>query len=89
MVYHTAVLNPLQKFDSDIGFIDNKPIMSTEESTKAIAHTILYELWYSIAETLFQRTITVVDLDAEQVEALRKVMLRPNDFQIHVDGEPL
>jgi hypothetical protein len=63
--------------------------MSVEETTKAIAHTILYELWYSIAETLFQRTITVVDLDTEQVEALRKVMLRPNDFQIHVDGEPL
>jgi hypothetical protein len=62
--------------------------MSTEESTKAIAHTILYELWYSIAETLFQRTICVVDLDAEQVEALRRVMLRANDFQIHVDGEP-
>ena len=64
--------------------------MSAEqESTKAIAHTILYELWYSVAETLFQRTIRVVDLDAEQVEALRRVMLRPNDFQIHVDGEPL
>ena len=64
--------------------------MSTEqESTKAIAHTILYELWYSIAETLFQRTICAVDLDAEQVEALRRVMLRPNDFQIHVNGEPL
>jgi hypothetical protein len=60
-----------------------------QESTKAIAHTILYELWYSIAETLFQRTIRVVDLDTEQVEALRRVMLRPNDFQIHVDGEPL
>jgi hypothetical protein len=64
--------------------------MSTEqESAHAIAHTILYELWYSVAETLFQRTIHVVDLDAEQVEALRRVMLRPNDFQIHVDGEPL
>ena len=60
-----------------------------QESTKAIAHTILYELWYSVAETLFQRTIRAVDLDTEQVEALRRVMLRPNDFQIHVDGEPL
>ena len=60
-----------------------------QESTHTIAHTILYELWYSVAETLFQRTISVVDLDAEQVEALRRVMLRPNDFQIHVDGKPL
>lgn len=64
--------------------------MSTEEEhTKAMAQTILYELWYSIAETLFERTMRVVELDAEQVEALRKVMLRPNDFQIYVDGEPL
>jgi len=64
--------------------------MSTEQhATKAMAHTILYELWYSVAETLFQRTIDAVELDEEQMEALRRVMLRPNDFQIHVDGEPL
>ena len=64
--------------------------MSThQESTQAMAQTILYELWYSVAETLFERTLRVVELDAEQVEALRRVMLRPNDFQIHVNGEPL
>lgn len=64
--------------------------MSSEtDSTKVMAHTILYELWYSVAETLFQRVTEVVEMDEEQVEALRKVMLRPNDFQIHVDGEPL
>jgi hypothetical protein len=64
--------------------------MSSEiDSTKAMAHTILYELWYSVAETLFQRVTQVVEMNEEQVEALRKVMLRPNDFQIHVDGEPL
>uniref|UniRef100_A0A6C0BGT6 Uncharacterized protein n=1 Tax=viral metagenome TaxID=1070528 RepID=A0A6C0BGT6_9ZZZZ len=54
-----------------------------------MAHHILYELWYSIAETLFQRACTVTELDAEQIEALRKVMLRPNDFQIHIDDEPM
>ena len=64
--------------------------MSNEiDSNKIMAHTILYELWYSVAETLFQRVTEVVEMDAEQLEALRKVMLRPNDFQIHVDGEPL
>ena len=90
MVYHTCVLNSLHKFDSYLLVLYNEQIMSGEqESTTIIAHTILYELWYSIAETLFQRTISVVELDAEQIEALRKVMLRPNDFQIHVDGEPL
>jgi len=64
--------------------------MSSEiESTKAMAHTILYEVWYSVAETLFERVIQVVELDEEQIDALRKVMLRPNDFQIHIDGVPM
>jgi len=63
--------------------------MSNETETRTMAHHILYELWYSIAETLFQRACTVTELDAEQIEALRKVMLRPNDFQIHIDDEPM
>lgn len=65
-------------------------IMSSEiDPTKIMAHNILYEVWYSVAETLFQRVTQVVEMDAEQIDALRKVMLRPNDFQIHVDGEPM
>lgn len=63
--------------------------MSESDPNRTMAHHILYELWYSIAETLFQRACTVTELDAEQIEALRKVMLRPNDFQIHMDDEPM
>jgi hypothetical protein len=64
--------------------------MSNEiDPNRTMAHHILYELWYSIAETLFQRACIATELDAEQIEALRKVMLRPNDFQIHINDEPM
>jgi len=56
-------------------------IMSSNE---AIAHNILYELWYSVAETLFQRVCDVTELNEEQREALRVVALRPNDFQVSI-----
>jgi len=46
------------------------------------AHIILEELWFSIAEELFQRVCVATELDAEQIEALRTVALRPNDFQV-------
>jgi hypothetical protein len=57
-------------------------IMSSNES---IAHNILYELWYSVAETLFQRVCEVTELNEEQREALRNVALRPNDFQVKIE----
>ena len=57
-------------------------IMSSNE---AIAHNILYELWYSVAETLFQRVCDVTELNEEQREALRVVALRPNDFQVKIE----
>jgi hypothetical protein len=48
-------------------------------------NTILYELWYSIAESLFQKVCEVTDLTEEQQDALRAVALRPNDFQVHIE----
>ena len=55
--------------------------------SESIAHTILYELWYSIAETLFERVCIVTELDEEQKEALRSVVMRPNDFQIIIKND--
>jgi hypothetical protein len=49
-----------------------------------ITETILYELWYSVAETIFKRVCEVTELDEEQIQALREVSLRPNDFQIKI-----
>ena len=51
------------------------------------ANMILEELWFSIAEELFQRVCVVTELDAEQIEALRAVALRPNDFQVTVEAQ--
>jgi len=53
-------------------------------SNESIAQNILYELWYSVAETLFQRVCEVTELNEEQREALRNVALRPNDFQVSI-----
>jgi len=57
----------------------------TMSSNESIAHNILYELWYSVAETLFQRVCEVTELNEEQREALRNVALRPNDFQVKIE----
>ena len=62
--------------------------MSTVAQTdpiEIIAENILYELWFSVAETIFKRVCEVTELDEEQKEALRQVSLRPNDFQILIE----
>ena len=53
------------------------------------AEQILYDLWYSIAETIFERVCKVTELNDEQIEALRTVALRPNDFQISIQNSQL
>lgn len=50
-----------------------------------IAQNILYELWFSVAETLFKRVCEATELDDEQIAALREVALRPNDFQVLIE----
>jgi hypothetical protein len=52
------------------------------ESDEIIAERVLYELWYSISESIFERVCEVTQLDEEQKEALRRIALRPNDFHI-------
>ncbi len=48
------------------------------------AENILYDVWYTVAEKIIQRVINVVELSDEQIEALKSVTLRPNDFQIQI-----
>ncbi|NBP57197.1 hypothetical protein EBU71_11825 [bacterium] len=52
---------------------------------EVVAEAILYELWYSVAESIFERVCEVTELDEEQKEALREVSLRANDFQIKIE----
>jgi hypothetical protein len=59
--------------------------MSQLPSEQKLAEALLYEWWFSIAETLFERVCEVTELDDEQREALRTIALRPNDFQIQWD----
>jgi len=59
--------------------------MNMPSEEERMAHDILYELWYSIAETIFQRVCEVTELTEEQIQALRSVALRPNDFQVRID----
>ena len=54
-------------------------------SLEKVASDILYELWFSVAETIFKRVCEAAELDDEQIEALKSVALRPNDFQIHIE----
>jgi hypothetical protein len=50
-----------------------------------IAENIIYELWFSVAETIFKRVCEVTELNQEQIDALKSVALRPNDFQIQIE----
>lgn len=50
-----------------------------------IAENILYELWFSVAETIFKRVCDATELTQEQIDALRAVALRPNDFQVLIE----
>ena len=60
--------------------------MAELDPKQKIAEQILYDLWYSVAETIFERVCKVTELDEEQIEALRTVALRPNDFQIVIEN---
>jgi len=50
-----------------------------------IAENIIYELWFSIAETIFKRVCEATELNDEQIKALKAVALRPNDFQVQIE----
>ncbi len=58
--------------------IMNSPIQN-------IAENIIYELWFSIAESIFKRVCKITELDDEQINALKQVALRPNDFRVEIE----
>lgn len=49
-----------------------------------IASNVIYELWITFAEKLFERIVVATQLTEEQADALRRVVLRPNDFDVVV-----
>ena len=54
----------------------------TKESTDVVIENVLYDLWFSIAESIFNKVCEVTELNHEQINALKLVALRPNDFHI-------
>ena len=72
------------KFDNNNTiFFDYTLIMNSPVET--IAENIIYELWLSIAESIFKRVCDATDLNQEQIDALKAVALRPNDFQVIIE----
>ena len=53
-----------------------------KESTDGVIENVLYDLWFSIAESIFNKVCEVTELNHEQINALKLVALRPNDFHI-------
>ncbi len=49
-----------------------------------IASNVIYEMWITFAEKLFERIVVATQLTEEQADALRRVVLRPNDFHVVV-----
>ncbi len=56
-----------------------------ESPLEKIAESILYELWIAVATTIFNRVCEATELDQEQIEALKTVALRPNDFHVQIE----
>lgn len=61
--------------------------MTDKTVDEKIAESVLYDLWFSVAEMIFEKVCEVTQLDDEQKEALRLVALRPNDFHVQIESE--
>jgi hypothetical protein len=46
------------------------------------ARQLLENLWYTVCEKYFQRIVQVTGLDKEREQAVRAIVLRPNDFRV-------
>jgi len=49
-----------------------------------LATQVLYDLWYEYAERLFNKVVATCQLSEEQIEVLRLIYLRPNDFKVNI-----
>ncbi len=80
-------IKKLIKFDiQNTIFFDYTPTSNSMNSPiENIAQNIIYELWFSVAETIFKRVCEATELNDEQIDALKQVALRPNDFQVLIE----
>jgi len=70
-----------------VNMISTVARMTDKTVDEKIAESVLYDLWFSVAEMIFEKVCEVTQLDDEQKEALRLVALRPNDFHVQIESE--
>ena len=46
----------------------------------------LQSAWYILAEKIFKQIIELTGLDKDREDALRSIVMRPNDFEIRIDS---
>lgn len=56
--------------------------------SNACALNALNNLWYIVAERIFQRVVTVTGLDEKRASALREIALQPALFDVVVEETP-
>jgi hypothetical protein len=70
-----------------VNMISTGARMTDKTVDEKIAESVLYDLWFSVAEMIFEKVCEVTQLDDEQKEALRLVALRPNDFHVQIESD--
>ena len=50
--------------------------------TEERARMFLETLWLNVCEEYFKRIVSVTQMDAEVEQAVRKIVMRPNDFRV-------
>ena len=53
-----------------------------QQATDNDVERVISAVFYTTARRILDRIIEVTGLDEERAEALRKVYLRPNDFEV-------
>jgi hypothetical protein len=50
--------------------------------TEERARMFLETLWLNVCEEYFKRIVAVTQIDTEMEQAVRKIVMRPNDFRV-------
>ena len=51
-------------------------------SAEERARMVLETMWLNICEQYFKRIVAVTQMDAELEQAVRNIVMRPNDFRV-------
>ncbi len=57
-----------------------------QQATDNDVERVISAVFYTTARRILERIIEVTGLDEKRAEALRKVYLRPNDFEVVLEG---